>query len=352
VNALAGRIATLIETQGPLSVAQFMTMALHDPSEGYYATRNPFGAGGDFVTAPDISQMFGELLGLWCVQCWIDQDKPKSAQLVELGPGRGTLMADALRAAKLAPQFLKGIEVVMVEASPALRAQQQERLKDAAVPIRWVDRFAASDRPLFFIANEFFDALPIRQFVHTERGWCERMVVVDKGALAFALSPITSNVIVEASAPPGGVYETSPAALAIAEDIGHAIARHGGAALIVDYGYAECGFGETLQAVGRHRFKDVLEAPGEIDLSAHVDFASLAAAARRGGAQVFGPVGQGSFLEALGIRARAEKLSRLNKKETSSIAVALDRLVSPEQMGTLFQALAILPRTAQTPPGF
>jgi NADH dehydrogenase [ubiquinone] 1 alpha subcomplex assembly factor 7 len=352
VNALGERIATLIETQGPLSVAQFMTIALLDPSDGYYATRDPFGAKGDFITAPEISQIFGELVGLWCVQAWMDQDEPKRAQLVELGPGRGTLMADALRAAKLAPEFLKSIGVVMVEASPTLRALQQERLKDCGVSVQWKDRFEAGDRPLFLIANEFFDALPIRQFVHTERGWCERMVVVDKGALAFALSPVASAMAVEGDAPIGGVYETSPATLAIAEEIGHAIARKGGAALIIDYGYDRPGFGETLQAVGKHRFKGVLDAPGEIDLSAHVDFTAFAAAARRGGAQTFGPVGQGQFLETLGIGARAEKLARLNKTEASMIAEAVDRLVKPEQMGTLFKALAILPPHAPAPPGF
>jgi len=352
VNALGQRIATLIETQGPLSVAQFMTIALLDPSDGYYARRDPFGARGDFITAPEVSQIFGELVGLWCVQAWIDQDEPKRAQLVELGPGRGTLMADALRAARLAPEFLTSIDVVMVEASDALRALQQERLRDCGAPVQWKDRFEAGDRPLFLIANEFFDALPVRQFVHTERGWCERMIVADKGVLGFALSPLASAVAVEDDAPIGGVYETSPAALAIAEEIGHAIARKGGAALIIDYGYDRPGFGETLQAVGRHRFKDVLDAPGEIDLSAHVDFTALAAAARRGGAQTFGPVGQGRLLDALGIGARAEKLARLNKNEASLVAGAVDRLASPEQMGTLFKALAILPPHTPTPPGF
>ena len=352
MNALGLRIAKLIETQGPLSVAQFMTMALLDPTAGYYATRNPFGATGDFVTAPDISQIFGELIGLWCVQNWLDQEKPARAQLVELGPGRGTLMADALRAAKLAPEFLERIEVVMVEASPVLRAQQEERLKDCGARITWKDRFEESDRPLFLIANEFFDALPVRQFVQTERGWCERMVVVDKDALAFALSPVASAVAVEGDAPQGGVYETSPATLALAEEIGHRIARQGGAALIIDYGYDAPGFGETLQAVGGHQFKELLEAPGEIDLSAHVDFTSLAAAARRGGAQTFGPVGQGAFLQMLGIKPRAESLIRANKNEAPEIARAVDRLVNPEQMGTLFKALAIVPPRVPTPPGF
>lgn len=352
MNALGQRIATLIETQGPLSVAQFMTIALLDPTDGYYATRDPFGARGDFITAPEISQIFGELVGLWCVQAWMDQDEPKPAQLVELGPGRGTLMADVLRAAKLAPAFLKSVDVTMVEAGAALRALQQQRLKDCGARVRWKDRFEAGDGPLFLIANEFFDALPVRQFVHTERGWCERMVVVDKGKLAFALSPTASAMAVEGDAPVGGVYETSPATLAIAEEIGHAIARNGGAALIIDYGYDKPGFGETLQAVGKHQFKDVLDAPGAIDLSAHVDFRALAAAARRGGAQTFGPVGQGSLLSALGIGARVEKLSQLNKNDASTIADAVDRLVSPAQMGTLFKALAILPADAPPPPGF
>ena len=352
MNALGERIVKLIETQGPLSVAQFMSIALLDPADGYYATRVPFGAGGDFVTAPDISQIFGELIGLWCVQCWTDQEEPKKADLVELGPGRGTLMADALRAAKLAPAFLESIDVTMIEASPTLRSLQQDRLKDCGVAVQWKDRFEASERPLFLIANEFFDALPIRQFVHTERGWCERMVIADKGALAFALSPTPSAVVIEGDAPIGGVYETSPATLALAEEIGHAIARKGGAALIIDYGYDAPGFGETLQAVGGHQFKDVLDEPGAVDLSAHVDFMALAAAARRGGAQTYGSIGQGAFLENLGIGPRAEKLSRLNKNEASSIATAVDRLVGREQMGTLFKALAILPANAPPPPGF
>ena len=350
MNALGNRIVKLIETQGPLSVAQFMTMALLDPQAGYYATRDPFGA--DFITAPEISQMFGELVGLWCVQAWLDQDKPKGAQLIELGPGRGTLMADALRAAKLAKDFQKSVEVVLVEASPTLRDLQQEKLKDCGAAVAWKDRFDAGDRPLFLIANEFFDALPVRQFVNTERGWCERMVVAHDGKLDFALSPVASNVTIEGDAPEGAVYETSPASLALAEDIGHVIARRGGAALVIDYGYERPGFGETLQAVGRHQFKELLDKPGTIDLSAHVDFTALAAAARRGGAQIYGPVEQGRFLEVLGIRARAEKLARLNKKEAPTIAAAVDRLVGRAQMGTLFKAMAIVPPNAPAPPGF
>jgi SAM-dependent MidA family methyltransferase len=353
VNDLGQRIARLIEAQGPLSVAQFMTMALHDPKAGYYATRDPFGAGGDFITAPDIGQMFGELLGLWIVQCWIDQGKPK-ARLVELGPGRGTLMADALRAARLVPEFLSSIEVVMVEASPTLTAIQKETLKDAPAVIRWIEHFDDTlvDRPLFLLANEFFDALPIHQFVKTERGWCERMVISAGDKLDFAMSPdalaITPpNGVV---APMGAFYETSPASTALVQQIASIIAHRGGAGLIVDYGYgAERGFGETLQAVSDHKFTALPDAPGEADLSAHVDFTALSDAARAGGAKSFGPVEQGAFLISLGIVPRAERLSR---NHLSAFQNQLDRLTKPDQMGTLFKALAIMPNGAQTPPGF
>jgi NADH dehydrogenase [ubiquinone] 1 alpha subcomplex assembly factor 7 len=355
VNLLGQRIAQLIQAQGPLSVAQFMTMALHDPHGGYYATRDPFGAHGDFITAPEISQMFGELLGLWIVQCWIDQGKPR-ARLVELGPGRGTLMADALRAASLVPEFLSSVEVVMVENSPTLAAIQKETLKDSGVTVRWTEQFddALTNRPLFLLANEFFDALPIRQFVSTQMGWCERMVVSRNGALDFALSP-EANVIpgAPADAPIGGFYETSPASTTLVAQIAQTIAAKGGAALIVDYGYAEdAGFGETLQAVGAHKFAPVLDAPGEVDLTAHVDFAALARTARDNGTAVFGPVNQGDLLERLGIVARGERLVEQNPAELHSITRDVERLILPDRMGTLFKALAIMPKNARTPPGF
>jgi NADH dehydrogenase [ubiquinone] 1 alpha subcomplex assembly factor 7 len=358
VNALAARIAGLIQAQGPLSVAQFMTMALHDPGSGYYATRDPLGA--DFITAPEISQIFGELAGLWLAQCWHDQGKPNPARLVELGPGRGTLMADALRAARLMPDFLAAIEMVLVESNPVLCSVQRDCLKDCGCPVRWSGSFDESlaDRPLFLVANEFFDALPIRQFVKTERGWCERMVTLDASdALAFALAPVpVSGAAIPADrdgAPPGAVYESSPAGLALAEEIARTIAARGGAALIVDYGYgAEAGFGETLQAVGDHAFKDILESPGEIDLSAHVDFAALAQAARDSGAATFGPVGQGDFLDALGIRGRAEQLAARNPGVAADIFSAAARLIDADQMGTLFKALAIVPNGARKLPGF
>jgi NADH dehydrogenase [ubiquinone] 1 alpha subcomplex assembly factor 7 len=358
VNALAARIAGTIAAQGPLSIAQFMTMAALDPQYGYYTTHDPLGADGDFVTAPEISQVFGELVGLWCVQAWFDQGRPTPARLVELGPGTGSLMEDALRAAKLAPEFREAIDVVLVDACPALVTRQQARLADAGVGVRWQSQFDESlgDRPLFLIANEFFDALPIRQFVKTARGWCENMVALDANqnlALALSPDPLPLDVSAERSvATDGAVYETSPASTALAEELGRAIATHGGAALIVDYGYSVAGFGDTLQAVGEHQFRDVLATPGEIDLSAHVDFDAIARAAERGGAVSYGPLAQGELLAGLGILDRMMALRRRNPGGQAEIATAVDRLINPDQMGTLFKALAILPKGAPKPPGF
>jgi len=350
MNALSERIARLIQAQGPITVAQYMTMALHDPQHGYYATRDPFGVRGDFITSPEISQMFGELLGLWIAQCWLDQGSPAKAILMELGPGRGTLMADALRATRNVPGFHAALEVMLVEASPVLRAIQQEVLKDCGVKVRWESVFDPDriDRPLFLLTNEFFDALPIRQFVKTGRGWHERMVTLDTdGALAFALTPEPLPIRVPDRGPaePGAVFELCTQANTVAETIADRIVHEGGAALIVDYGYgAEAGYGETLQALRGQAFAPLLDAPGEADLSAHVDFASLAYAAQEeGGGTVFGPVPQGELLDRLGIAIRAAKLGQEDARE---------RLTSPAQMGTLFKALAILPYGARKPEGF
>ena len=356
MNALGERIAALIAAQGPISVAQFMTLALHDAQGGYYATRDPFGRGGDFITALEISQMFGEMLGLWCGQVWTDQGCPKNTRLVELGPGRGTLMADALRVLKRVPGFLDDVELVLVEASPTLRDIQRERLKDSGATIRWSTHFEVQDSPLLLLANEFFDALPVRQYVKTPRGWCERMVIVKDGELDFALAPqITPAVAIPASragAPDGGVYETAPAAISLTEEISRIIAAHGGAALLIDYGYADAGFGETLQAVRDHRFAPILADPGASDLSAHVDFAALTEAARHGGAQIFGPRPQGGFLEGLGIHVRARRLVQAHPSEAENLSKAVARLTAPDQMGNLFRAMALMPPSAPPPPGF
>ena len=357
--SLRQRIIALIEAQGPMSVAQFMTISLLDPKEGYYATRDPLGAGGDFTTAPEISQMFGEMIGLWLVQAWADQGCPKNPRLVELGPGRGTLMADILRTAKVAPEFLADLEVVLVEASPVLQQAQGDRLRGLGADISWQAQFDDSlcDRPLFLIANEFFDALPLRQYVKTGRGWCERMVTVLNDELTFALAPVpTPPALVppgRENAPDGGVCESSPAATALAEEIARVIAAKGGAALIIDYGYAEAsGFSETLQAVSGHRFADALAQPGEDDLSAHVDFAALAQAGRRGGANVFGPVTQGMLLANIGIAERAGQLMQSNPENAADLLSATERLIGNDQMGQLFKAMAFVPSTVSDVAGF
>ena len=354
--ALSERIAALIAAQGPISVAQYMALALHDAESGYYATRDPFGRAGDFITAPEISQMFGEMLGLWLGQVWTDQGCPKNTRLVELGPGRGTLMADALRALKRIPGFCDQVEIVLVEASPTLREIQKARLKDSGARIRWSTHFDTPDAPLLLIANEFFDALPIRQYVKTARGWCERMVVLNGAALDFALAPqITPPAAIPASragAPDGGVYEISPTATALIAEIARIVASRGGAALLLDYGYTGVGFGETLQAVRDHRPQPLLADPGASDLSAHVDFVALADVARQQGAVVFGPRDQGAFLEALGIGVRAGRLAEANPAEAGQIKRALERLTTPDEMGTLFQAMALSSAAAPPLPGF
>jgi NADH dehydrogenase [ubiquinone] 1 alpha subcomplex assembly factor 7 len=353
VTVLRDRIAALIANQGPISIAEYMTLVL----PAYYATRDPLGAEGDFITAPEVSQMFGELIGLWLAQAWHDQGKPARPLLVELGPGRGTLMSDALRAMKLMPELRGALEVSLVEISPVLRNAQKESLADSGVPVRWADSLehVPRDRPLFLIANEFFDALPIRQYVKTDRGWCERMVMLDgQGELGFGIAPITIGAgrVPRDSAPLGAVYETSPPGEALAEEIGSRIAHHGGAALVIDYGYgADTGFGETLQAVKSHRFADVLIDPGASDLSAHVDFAALSAAARRGGASVAGPVSQGDFLDGLGIRQRADALARARGAKPENIYGQVARLIDDDQMGKLFKVISILPPHTPKPPG-
>lgn len=357
MNALARRIARMIEMQGPIPVGTFMMQALNDPEMGFYSTRESIGADGAFVTAPEISQVFGELLGLWFVACWRNQGSPSAPLLVDLGPGRGTLMADMLRAFRAAPDFLRGLEVAMVEASAKLESVQRERLADALASIRWVRRWdeVATDRPVFVIANEFFDALPVRQFVMTERGWCERMVTSEGDALKFALAPQPIALPCNPGrgvAAPGAVYELCPAATSLAEDIARRVAASRGAAVIIDYGHEGHGYGDTLQAVRRHAYNDVLATPGEADLSAHVDFSALVFMTRRGGAHAYGPISQRSFLRNLGIETRGQHLARANPGQAAEIGAAIGRLIDPEAMGELFRVLAIAPADAATPPGF
>ena len=349
MDELAARLARRIAGQGPISVAEFMAEALTRPRQGYYMAGDPFGARGDFITAPEISQMFGELLGLWCAEAWQRLGAPDPVLLVELGPGRGTLMADALRAAKVLPAFEAATELHLVEISPALRARQAQSL--AGRDPTWHESLEAvpRGRPLLLLANEFFDALPIRQFERSPQGWHERLVGLaeDRESLAFGLSPPLPHaeaLIPEAlkSAPAGSIAEVAPAAPVLAGEIGRRLAEDGGAALILDYGYAAPDGRPTLQALRRHRHDDVLAAPGQVDLTAHVDFGALAEAARAAGAEAWGPMAQGGFLEALGIAARAERLQAgATAEQAEEIGSALRRLTDPEQMGALFKVLAL-----------
>lgn len=360
MNALAERLGRLIAHEGPITLAQYMAIASHERALGFYGgEHDPLGSKGDFVTAPEISQMFGELLFVWCMGQWRKQGSPGTARLVELGPGRGTMMSDVLRAAKTAPDFLAAIDVVLVESHPALRTQQETRLAATGVPISWTEDLKPEvfDRPVFVLANEFFDSLPVRQFLRAEEGWRERMVGIDaSGALDLVISPIAADAFVPGDRRgdlPGSIAEISDSAKALSSILAQGIAEQGGAALIIDYGNAAPAGAPTLQAIRAHRPARLLEDPGEVDLSAHVDFGVLAASARQEGAAVFGPVTQGQFLESLGIRARAEVLSLGRAAEVAgSLSRDVERLIGSQEMGELFKVMAILPPGASPPTGF
>lgn len=426
MTPLGREIAETIAQEGPITVERYMTLCLGHPAYGYYATRDPFGASGDFVTAPEISQMFGELLGLWCAEVWRRIGEPARVALIELGPGRGTLMADALRAAKAVPGFRDALDVTLVETSPTLREIQREKLAAAGIAIRWAatvedalgdpsprqgeggpasagsDGVRATERstpetppdlgfaeatlptpsarggitapstmddpgssavaavrddervPTLLLANEFFDALPIRQFVRTEAGWRERMVGLVDGALAFGLAVEPPRDLRLPSRPIGFVLELNPQGVAIAARIGAHIAAHGGAALALDYGEAYSA-GDTLQAMRRHGFVDPLAEPGEADLTAQVDFGALARSATAAGAAPMALLPQADLLERLGLHARAAQLARnATPAQADAIEAAVRRLTdrSPSGMGALFKALAIGHPALGPLPGF
>jgi SAM-dependent MidA family methyltransferase len=331
-----------IASDGPLSVERFMAQALGDPQHGYYMTRDPFGVRGDFVTAPEISQMFGELLGLWALAQWMAMGSPALIQLVELGPGRGTMMRDVLRAAKVMPAFIAAVQVSLVETSPVLSDLQRQSLEGAPVPISWVRHIDdVPQGPALFLANEFFDALPIRQYVRGAQGWHERCVGLDTtGALAFCLAP-ENEATINVAAEEGAVLEVGVAAHQLMRVLAARLAEAGGAALVIDYGYGASRLGDSLQAVRQHQKVSVLEAPGQCDLTTHVDFSALARAARSSGARVFGPITQGDFLRRMGIGARAALLQK-NVDAAPAIAAALERLAGDEPgMGQLFKVMAV-----------
>lgn len=353
MSALKPHILAQIAAHGPMRLSDYMALCLLHPQHGYYTTRPPFGTQGDFITAPEISQMFGEMLGLSLAQSWLDSGAPPAFTLAELGPGRGTLMADVLRATRGIAGFHAAANICLVEASPALRAVQAQTL--AAYAPRWLG--SAEDMPnapLFLLANEFFDALPIRQFHRAGAGWAEVMVGAVGDDLTFGKAAPLSLPMLEHrlnDTRDGDVVEYCPAAAPIITAISQRIAAFGGAALIVDYG-AWHGLGDTFQALRSHEFANPLEAPGMADLTAHVDFATLADAAAPHNLRAQ-YTAQGPFLASLGIEARATRLApSLRGPALAAHLAAKQRLTSPAEMGQLFKVLGLTPAGAPPLAGF
>jgi NADH dehydrogenase [ubiquinone] 1 alpha subcomplex assembly factor 7 len=364
VTPLARVIAEEIKATGPIPVARFMELALNHPEFGYYRGHDPLGAGGDFITAPEISQMFGEMIGLWVAVVWEALGAPTPFTLAELGPGRGTMMADALRAGRTKPGFIEAARLHLVETSPHLRGRQMEAL-GGFNPVFHDDVARLPDGPLIVIANEFFDALPVRQLIPMEAGWSERCVDLPpsgNGGFTFAsgrpvpVEDLPASVARDAARGticPGTIYELSPIAQAIVGELASRCTGAPGAALFIDYGHGGSVAGETLQALRGHEYADPLSDPGTADLTAHVDFGALAHRARDAGAGVFGPIGQGRFLLSLGIAARAKRLmAAATAQQGHDIEAALKRLLAPSEMGNLFKVMALASPDAETPPGF
>jgi NADH dehydrogenase [ubiquinone] 1 alpha subcomplex assembly factor 7 len=357
---LAAKIARRIRAAGPLSLAAYMAMALYDPEFGYYTTRGGIGAAaGDFITAPEISQIFGELIAVWCALVWDGMGRPDTVLLAELGPGSGSLAADLIRAAGAWPEFRRALRLYLVEISPVLRAAQQTRL--GSNDCVWLNRSEdLLDGPLLLVANEFLDAQPIRQLVRCQRHWAERMVALDqKDRLVFVdgpENPLLSLLVPPAlrdSAPPGAVFEICPSTSALAAGVGSRFAGAPGAALFIDYGRGESTLGASLRAISGHQHADPLAAPGSADLSAEVDFAAFITAAEAAGAKAYGPMAQGDLLAALGAHARLAALSGpASPAQRERLESGLVRLLDPAQMGTLFKAVALTSPELPAPPGF
>lgn len=350
-----------------MTVARFMEDALGHPRLGYYMSGDPFGRGGDFVTAPEISQMFGELIGLWCALAWRAAGDADPFHLVELGPGRGTMMTDMLRAGRRMDGFLESLSLSMVEISPTLKGAQEEALLASpgaevrrTQALRWVSGFSEIPEGSFVaVGNEFLDALPVHQFQMTADGWRERLVGVTDAAtpeFQFVLSDTPPETGIVPIAPEDAalddIIECRPAAAALMRDMAARLNRHPGAVLFIDYGHDQTACGDTLQAVKDHAYHDPLAEPGSADLTAHVDFGALRLAAAEAGAVVYGPVPQGAFLNALGIRSRAEVLAAASPAHAQDIEASLTRLTSDEGMGRLFKVMALTSPGLPVPPGF
>ncbi len=343
---LESLIVAMIREDGPIPLDRYMALCLGHPLHGYYTSRDPFGPDGDFITAPEISQIFGELVGIWCAAAFQGLGAPPQFNLIELGPGRGTLMSDILRATRVMPGFRESARIHLVETSPALRKLQAQKLGDAAT---WHETIDGVPRgPAITIANEFFDALPIRQYEFHQGQWMERRVglsaddrlVIGRTAFAFSGPPATE----------GAILETGPLRDDIARLLGVRLAQSPGAVLVFDYGHAASALGDTLQAVRRHEFCSILDRPGEADLTSHVDFASLGRAFAHGGAATHGPITQRQFLLNMGIEARVTLLmGKAQASDREIIARAAERLAGENEMGNLFKVMAVTSPGLATP---
>lgn len=347
MSILKQRIAAMIEDNGPISLATYMALCLMDTDHGYYTNATPFGQEGDFITAPEVSQMFGELLGAWVVTQHQKCRIKGAFTLCEMGPGRGTLMADMLRTLqKIAPSIFAPAHIALLEASPKLREKQTLKLKPFEKDIQFLDKLEAlPDQPTLFIGNEFFDALPIRQYIRQNQRWHERLVTLSGEDFTLQAAPLpeASTLGLLEPASDGTIAEICTPALTMMEWIAHHIEQHKGAGLFIDYGHLKSGTGDTLQAVSNHKYTSLFEAPGKADLTAHVDFDALSRVAKSAGLETILTT-QGAFLLKLGLLERAGQLGAGKPHaQQEEIRDAVERLAAPDQMGELFKVMEIMP---------
>jgi NADH dehydrogenase [ubiquinone] 1 alpha subcomplex assembly factor 7 len=357
MSILRQELIKQIQLEGPMSIARYMALCLGHPRHGYYMTRDPLGAKGDFITAPEISQMFGELIGLWFAQVWLELGSPKAIRVVECGPGRGTLMQDALRAVATVPCFSSAMTIDLIEMSPVLKAEQLLRLSGSGIPINWHDSLATikTDRPILLFGNEFLDALPIQQFECHGGKWHERLVGTDGERLSLGLASEPESAI-EKPAAEGSILEISPAIQGLIFTTAEKLKAAGGYALFIDYGHVKSGFGDSLQAMQKHGFVDPLLSPGESDLTAHVDFDALGKAAKAQDLAVHGPISQANFLRNLGLQIRTEMLMQkaLDVGQKDKISAEEHRLtdMSRTGMGSLFKVICLASQGQPKPAAF
>lgn len=349
-----------IQNEGPITLADYMQACLSDPDHGYYRVRDPLGALGDFITAPEISQVFGELIGIWSLSVWNSLGQPGPFKLIELGPGRGTMLNDALRAARILPGFLKNTSVHLTETSPVLRDKQKELLSHHAVEFSWHDDPEnIAPGPSIIVANEFLDALPIHQLVFRGGKWFERMIGLDsKDELMFihALKPFTNHNIIPRlpqKVTDGDILEIRPAVSEVIRMLKKRSTLHPVVALFIDYGHSQTAYGDTFQAIKNHKFYPPLKTPGEADLTSHVDFGALKELANKSGMRTYGPLTQSHFLQKLGIQQRTEQLVKSSTPDKRrGIVEGVERLVAAGKMGELFKVLVVTGGTQVIPPPF